>query len=41
MTEIPANVLIGRDGQVVTFDLGAANLLDTVSEAVGRPAGPR
>jgi thiol-disulfide isomerase/thioredoxin len=41
VTEIPANVLIGRDGKVVTFDLGPANLLDTVSEALGRPAGPR
>ena len=41
VTEIPANVLIGRDGKVATFDLGPANLLDTVAEAVGRPAGPR
>ena len=40
VTEIPANVLIGRDGKVVTFDLGPANLLDTVAEAVGRPAAP-
>jgi thiol-disulfide isomerase/thioredoxin len=41
VTEIPANVLIGRDGKVVTFDLGPANLLGAVSEALGRPARPR
>ncbi|MGE3820798.1 MAG: hypothetical protein AB7I30_15400, partial [Isosphaeraceae bacterium] len=33
--EIPASVLVGRDGKVITFDLTAAGLMDAVGEAVG------
>jgi thiol-disulfide isomerase/thioredoxin len=36
VSEIPANVLIGRDGTVLTMDLEASNLLDAVAQAVGR-----
>lgn len=41
VAEIPANVLIGRDGTVVTFDLGGADLLQAVSQAVGASGQPR
>ena len=41
VSEIPANVLIGRDGKVVTFDLGGADLLQAVSQAVRPPRRPR
>jgi thiol-disulfide isomerase/thioredoxin len=34
IAEIPANVLIGRDGNVATFDVSASELLQTVSQAV-------
>lgn len=39
--EIPANVLIGRDGKVITFDLGREDLLEAISGAVTRTAKPR
>ena len=42
VAEIPANVLIGRDGTVITFDLGGTDLLQAASQAVGasgRPGG--
>jgi thiol-disulfide isomerase/thioredoxin len=35
VTEIPANVLIGRDGTVLQLDLRGANLEATVAKAVG------
>lgn len=35
VTEIPANVLIGRDGTVLQLDLGRANLEATVAKALG------
>lgn len=41
VSELPANVLIGRDGKVVTFDQWDANLLDAVAEAVKHPRTPR
>lgn len=39
--EIPANVLIGRDGKVLTIDLDAASLLTAVSEATKQRVAPR
>jgi hypothetical protein len=36
VTEIPANVLIGRDGTVVNLDLTRPNLEAAVAKAVGR-----
>lgn len=39
VTEIPANVLIGRDGKVVTFDLRGPDLLRAVAQAV-EPSNP-
>jgi thiol-disulfide isomerase/thioredoxin len=41
VSEIPANLLIGRDGKVVTFDLTGAELLQAVSQAVRPPSRPR
>lgn len=41
VSELPANVLVGRDGKVVTFDQWDANLMDAVTEAVKRPRAPR
>ena len=41
VSEIPANLLIGRDGKVVTFDLTGAELLPAVSQAVRSPSRPR
>ena len=36
VTEIPANVLIGRDGTVINLDLTRSNLEAAVAKAVGR-----
>ena len=36
VTEIPANVLIGRDGTVIHIDLTRSNLEKVVARAVGR-----
>jgi peroxiredoxin len=36
VTEIPANVLIGRDGNVIHIDLARSNLEKVVARAVGR-----
>jgi hypothetical protein len=36
VTEIPANVLIGRDGKVVHLDLSRKNLADVIARMVGR-----
>ena len=36
ITEIPANVLIGRDGKVIQLDLNRSNLERAVAKAVGR-----
>jgi peroxiredoxin len=36
VTEIPANVLIGRDGRVIHLDLTRSNLEKVVASAVGR-----
>lgn len=41
VAEIPANVLIDRDGKVITLDLGGADLLRTVSQAIGSSNQPR
>ena|GEM_PF-559350 len=41
VSELPANVLIGRDGKVVTFDQWDAKLLEAISEAVKRPRESR
>ena len=35
MTDIPANVLIGRDGTILQLDLNGANLETTVAKALG------
>jgi thiol-disulfide isomerase/thioredoxin len=35
-TEIPTNVLIGRDGKVIHLDLSRKNLADVVARAAGR-----
>lgn len=34
--EIPASVLVGRDGKVLTFDVPRDDLLDTVGKALGQ-----
>jgi hypothetical protein len=36
VTQIPANVLIGRDGTVIHLDLTRSNLEAAVEKAVGR-----
>ena len=36
VTEIPTNVLIGRDGTVIHVDLSRKNLAQVVARAVGR-----
>jgi hypothetical protein len=36
VTEIPTNVLIGRDGRVVHLDLSRKKLADVIARAVGR-----
>jgi thiol-disulfide isomerase/thioredoxin len=36
VTEIPTNVLIGRDGKVIHLDLSRKNLADVIARAVGR-----
>jgi thiol-disulfide isomerase/thioredoxin len=41
VAEIPANVLVGRDGNVVTIDLQPANFMDNVAGALGRPVEAR
>lgn len=41
VSEIPASVLIGRDGNVVTFDLEGAEMLRAVSQALTPPSKPR
>lgn len=41
VSEIPANVLIGRDGTVITFDLAPADLLHAVAGALKRTSGAR
>ncbi len=35
VTEIPSNVLIGRDGKVLQLDLNAANIEASIAKAVG------
>lgn len=41
VSEIPANVLIDRDGTVVTFDVGTADLVRVVAQAVGQSKATR
>ena len=36
VSEIPANVLIGRDGTVIHLDLTRSNLENVIARAVGR-----
>jgi hypothetical protein len=36
VTDIPANVLIGRDGTILQLDLKGANLEASVAKALGR-----
>jgi hypothetical protein len=41
ITEVPAGVLLDRDGRVITLDLARDDLLEAVGAALGKKAAAR